>query len=181
MLTKVQGSALLKLARKAIEEALKHKTVKVAATVRKQKAFSQQPGVFVTILKNGELSGSMGYPEGTYQLIDGVIRAARDAAFNDPRFKDVKRNELSKLRLRIDVLSKFKQTSIIGIRPGRHGVYVQYGPFKALQLPEDAKKFKWTARQIVENALRKAGLAREMWKDKNLKIYRFTTKAFEEK
>lgn len=181
MISKAQGRVLLKLARKAVEEALKHKTVKVAATVRKQKAFSQQPGVFVTILKNGELSGSMGYPEGTYQLIDGVIRAARDAAFNDPRFKDVKRNELSKLSLRIDVLSKFKQTSITAIRPRRHGIYVQYGPFKAIQLPEDARKFKWTAKEMVENALRKAGLAREMWNDKNLRIYRFTTQKFEEK
>ncbi|MFH1222264.1 MAG: AmmeMemoRadiSam system protein A, partial [Candidatus Micrarchaeota archaeon] len=176
-----QGNLLLKLARKAIEEALKHKTVKVATAVRHQKIFQQQPGVFVTILKNGELRGSVGYPEQTYPLIDAVVRAARDAAFNDPRFKAVKKSGLQQLRIRIDILSKFKQTSIRGIKPRKQGIYVKYGPFKALQLPEDAKKFKWTARQMIENALRKAGLAPEMWKDKNVKIYKFTTKAFEEK
>ncbi|MBI3037358.1 AmmeMemoRadiSam system protein A [Candidatus Woesearchaeota archaeon] len=181
MLTKAQGSVLLKLARKAVEEALKHKTVNVPVAVRKQKAFSQQPGVFVTILRTGELRGSMGYPEQTYPLIDAVVRAARDAAFNDPRFKAVKKSELRHLRIRIDALSKFKAAAVKSIKPGRHGIYVEYGVFKGLQLPEDARKFKWTAREMVENALRKAGLAPEMWKDKNVRIYTFTTKAFEEK
>ena len=181
MVSKVQGKALLQLARKAIEEALKHKTANVPVAVRKQKAFSQQPGVFVTILRNGELRGSVGYPQDTYLLIDGVIMAARDAAFKDPRFKAVKKNELRQLRIRIDVLSKFQLTRISGIKPGKHGIFIEYGLFKALQLPEDARKYKWTAAETVQNALRKAGLAPELWNGRNLKIYRFTTQKFEEK
>lgn len=181
MLTKAQGSMLLKLARKAIEEAFRHKSVNVPASLRRQKAFSQQQGVFVTLLKQGQLRGSTGYPEGTYPLIDAAKRAARNAAFNDPRFKRLRRAELADVRTRVDVLSKFKQAAVKDIRLGKDGVYIKYGPFKAIQLPEDARKFKWTAKEMVENALRKAGLAREMWKDKHLKIYRFTTKAFEEK
>ncbi|MEK6837620.1 MAG: AmmeMemoRadiSam system protein A, partial [Nanoarchaeota archaeon] len=180
MVTKAQGKTLLRLARKAIEEALKHKTVKVAVGVRKQKALMQQPGVFVTLLKNGELRGSVGYPEGTYPLIDAVVRAARDAAFNDTRFKAVKKSGLQQLKIRVDILSKFKQTSISGIKPRKHGIYVEYGPFKALQLPEDSKKFKWTAKEMIQNALRKAGLAPEMWKDRNVKVYKFSTAAFQE-
>ena len=184
MLTKAQGNMLLKVARAAIEKAFRHKTVFVPPRLRKQKSFLQHPGVFVTLLKKGEsigFRGSMGYPQGTYSLIDGVIKAARDAAFNDPRFKAVKKSELPQLRIRVDVLSKFRKTSIKGIRPQRHGIYVEYGLFKALQLPEDAKKFGWTARETVENTLRKAGLAPEMRNDKNLSIYRFTTQVFEEK
>ena len=181
MLTKAQGAALLQLARSAIEKALKHKGAVVPSAIRKQKYLKQQHGIFVTLLKNGELRGSMGYPEGINPLVDGVIRAARDAAFNDPRFKAVKKSELLQLRIRVDVLSKFKASAVRGIRPGRHGIYVEFGVFKGLQLPEDAKKFKWTARQMVENTLRKAGLAAEMWSDKNVKIYRFNTRVFEEK
>ncbi len=181
MASKAQGSMLLKLARSAIEEAFKHKTVFVPTAIRRLKAFQQQPGVFVTLLKDGELRGSMGYPQGTYPLIDAVIKAARDAAFKDPRFKAVGKNELHQLRIRIDVLSRFKKTNIRGIQPHKDGIYVEFGVFKALQLPEDAKKFKWTAKEAVENALRKAGLAAEMWKDKNVRIYTFMTKAFEEK
>ena len=179
LVSKSQGRALLKLARKAIEEALKRKTVQVPAGLRTQKTFSQQPGVFVTLLKNKELRGSMGYPQGTYSLVDGVIRAARDAAFNDPRFKAVKKSELQQLRIRVDVLSRFRKTEIRGIRPAKDGIYVEYGLFKGLQLPEDARKYKWTARETVEKALRKAGLASEMWNDKNLKIYRFSTQTYE--
>ncbi len=181
MVSKVQGKALLRLARKAIEEALKRKTVQVPAALRKQKAFSQQPGVFVTLLKNSELRGSVGYPQGTYPLIDGVIMAARDAAFKDPRFKAVRKNELQQLRISIDVLSKFKATTVKGIKPRKHGIYIEYGVFKALQLPEDARKYKWTAAETVQNALRKAGLAPELWNDRNLRIYRFTAQRFEEK
>ncbi len=180
MLTKSQGTALLKLARKAVEEALKHKTVEVPLAVRKQKQLQGQPGVFVTLLKNGELRGSMGYPQGTYPLIDGLIRAARDAAFSDPRFKAVKKAGLQHLRIRIDVLSGFRQAGIKSIRPGKDGVFIEYGPFRALLLPEDAKKFGWTARETVKNTLRKAGLASEMWNSKGLKIYTFKTQAFEE-
>lgn len=181
MLTKAQGSTLLKLARSAIEEAFRHKSVFIPAHLRKQKAFAQQHGVFVTLLKKGEFRGSMGYPQGTYPLADAVVKAARDAAFNDPRFKAVKKSELKQLSIRIDVLSSFKATAVKGIKPQRHGIYIEFGVFKGLQLPEDAKKYKWTAREMVENTLRKAGLASEMWNDKNLKIYRFTTTAFEEK
>lgn len=181
MLTKAQGSTLLKLARAAIEAAFRHKSVPIPEHLRRQKTFSQQPGVFVTLLKGKEFRGSMGYPQGTYPLADAVVKAARDAAFSDPRFKAVKKSELQKLRIRIDVLSRFKHTSMKGIRPQKNGIYIEYGLFKGLQLPEDAKKFKWTARQAVENALRKAGLAPEMWKDRNLRIYRFTTQRLEEK
>ncbi|MBI2580686.1 AmmeMemoRadiSam system protein A [Candidatus Woesearchaeota archaeon] len=179
--TKSQGTILLHLARSAIEEAFHHKSVFVPAMLRRQRAFSQQQGVFVTLLKNGELRGSMGYPQGTYPLIDGVIMAARDAAFKDPRFKAVRKSELRQLRIRIDVLSKFQLTRISGIKPRKHGIFIEYGIFKALQLPEDAKKFKWSAREMVENTLRKAGLAPGMWNDRNVKIYRFTTQKFEEK
>ncbi|HLD96963.1 MAG TPA: AmmeMemoRadiSam system protein A [Candidatus Nanoarchaeia archaeon] len=181
MLTKAQGALLLQIARSAIDNAFKHKTVNVPHSVRKSRAFLQKPGLFVTLLKEGQLRGSMGYPQGTYPLVDAVIRAARDAAFNDSRFKKVRKSEMPGLRIRIDVLSTFKEAGVKAINPKKNGIFVQYGPFKGLQLPEDARKFKWTPRQMVENALRKAGLAPEMWKDRNLRIYKFGTKAFEEK
>ena len=181
MITKAQGSALLQIARDAIKEAFEHKTVFVPHHIRNAKAFMQQPGVFVTILKSKQLRGSVGYLPGTYPLVDGVMRAARDAAFNDPRFKKVRKDELPVLRIRVDVLSRFTLTNVKGIKPQKDGIYIEFGLFKALQLPEDTKKFKWTARETIENALRKAGLAPEMWNDKNVKIYKFVTHVFEEK
>lgn len=180
MINKAHGSMLLKLARSAIEEAFSRKSVFVPTHLRKQNAFLQQPGMFVTLLKKGELRGSMGYPEATYPLIDAVIKAARDAAFNDPRFKAVTRNELPKLRIRINILSKFTAAKAASIKPG-NGACIEYGPFRAMLLPEDSKQFKWTGREIVQNTLRKAGLAPEMWKGRNVRIYTFTTQRFEEK
>ena len=187
MITKAQGKVLLQIARDTLKEAFEHKTVLVPHSIRKSKELLQPSGVFVTILKNSQLRGSMGYPPGTYSLVDGVIRAARDAAFNDLRFKSVRSDELHELRIRIDVMSKLaqvkptKQAITKNIRAGKHGVFVEYGPFKGLQLPEDAKKNKWTARECVQKALQKAGLAQEMWKDKSIKIYRFITQVIEEK
>jgi len=178
MVTNAQGSYLLKLARKAIEDMFEHR--KPAVPEKMRKSLSQQPGVFVTLLKNGGFCGSMGYPQGTYPLIDSVIRAARDAAFNDPRFKDVKKSELSSLRIRIDILSGFRKVALSKVKPNR-GLFVEYGPFKALQLPEDAKKFKWSPKGLVQNTLRKAGLAPEMWNDKNISLSCFSTQTFEEK
>ena len=187
MITKAQSRILLQIARDALKEAFEHKTVLVPHSIRKAKELLQPSGVFVTILKNGQLRGSMGYPPGTYPLVDGVMRAARDAAFNDPRFKTVRSDEMHELRIRIDVLSKLAQVKptqqAIGqsIKAGKHGVFVEYGPFKGLQLPEDAKKYKWTAKECVQKALQKAGLAQEMWNDKSIKIYRFVTQVLEEK
>ncbi len=178
MINKAQCKALLRLARKSIEHALKHRTVSVAEAMRKQ--FKQQQGIFVTLLKDGELRGSMGYPPGSYPLADGVVMAARDAAFKDPRFKPVRKKELEQLKIRIDLLSRLIPARISQLRPGRHGAYVEFGVFKGLQLPEDAKKYKWTPKELVQNALRKAGLAPEMWTDKNVKIYKFTTAVIKE-
>ncbi|HIG98671.1 TPA: AmmeMemoRadiSam system protein A [Candidatus Woesearchaeota archaeon] len=179
MLTAAQGQVLLDFARRAIIRALSHRTVSVAQVLREQ--FSGRQGVFVTLLKDGELRGSMGYPEGTYPLIDGIVRAARDAAFIDPRFKPVRKGEMRQLRIRIDLLSRFVQARISQLKPGRHGCYVEFGVFRGLQLPEDARKYKWTPKELVQNTLRKAGLAPEMWNDRNVKIYRFTTRQIEEK
>ena len=180
MLTKAQGILLLRLARSAIIEGFKKQTMHVPESLRKSRAFLQKPGLFVTILKEGQLRGSVGYPQGTYPMVDAVIRAARDAAFKDSRFKKVRQGEMDGLRIRIDILSLFREAAVKSVNPRKNGVFVQYGPFKGLLLPEDARKFKWTARQMVENAVRKAGLAPEMWKSKNLKIYKFSAKAFEE-
>jgi AmmeMemoRadiSam system protein A len=173
------GKFLLKLARHSIERAFAHKSVDIPNST--QKKFSGQPGVFVTLLKKGELHGSMGYPPDTYPLVDSIIHAARDAAFCDPRFKTFKKKDLPLIRIRIDILSNFKKTKMKDIKPGKDGILVRYGPFKALQLPEDEKKFGMTAKIAVQNTLRKAGLASEMWNDQNLDIYKFTTHTFEEK
>jgi AmmeMemoRadiSam system protein A len=186
-LTKEQGKILLEVSRKTMEAVIGRKPVDIPSGLRKQKALSEQPGVFVTLLRGGKLSGSMGYPPGTMPVVDAVIRTTRDSAFKDPRFKNVKAEDLPQVKIRIDILTDFVELEVDEtgnylkkIKAGVDGVMIRKGPFRGIELPSDAKKFKWSAQDAVEKALIKAQLTPEMWNDKHLSVSKFSVQTFEE-
>ena len=54
-------------------------------------------GVFVTINKNNNLRGFIGYAEPVKPAIDATIEVAIAAAFNDPRFNQITEKEFEEL------------------------------------------------------------------------------------
>jgi AmmeMemoRadiSam system protein A len=103
MITLEQGKRLIKLARGSISCYFSGEEVKIDDV---KKEFSEVLGVFVTLNKGGELRGCIGFPEGIFPLYEGVVKAARNAAFSDLRFVPVEKGELKDISIEVSVLTK---------------------------------------------------------------------------
>ena len=136
-------------------------------------------GAFVTVTKRGNLRGCIGHIKGTKPLYQTVEEMAAAAAFDDPRFSPITKDELKDLEIEISVLTPFKQiTDVKEIEVGKHGIYIQKGFYSGLLLPQVATEYKWDRDTFLEQTCRKAGLPSNAWKDKDTKIYIFSADIF---
>jgi AmmeMemoRadiSam system protein B/AmmeMemoRadiSam system protein A len=179
-LTDEERSRLLALARETIEDRLQGKKItqgEGAAGVLKE-----ERGVFVSLHKKGKLRGCIGYIEGRKPLLEAVREMAQSAAFEDPRFSPLRREEMKDLDIEISVLTPLKEVSDINeIEVGTHGIYLTRGFFSGLLLPQVATQYGWDRVTFLEETCRKAGLPPQAWKDKKTRIYIFSADIFGEK
>ena len=139
----------------------------------------QKRGAFVTLHKHGHLRGCIGYIQGIKPLHEAVIDMAEAAAFDDPRFPPVSREELPELDLEISVLSPLKEVKELDeIEIGKHGLYLTLGAFSGLLLPQVATENGWDRETFLEQTCLKAGLPPEAYKDKDAKLYLFSAEVF---
>ena len=172
------GGKLLKLARETIEHEF-DSSKKLEKLDGKQ--FKQTRGVFVTLTENQELRGCIGLPYPTKSIYDAVIEAAKSAAFFDPRFPQVTREELSRIKIEISILTVPQEASVKDIRVGEDGLICNYLGYSGLLLPQVASEYKWSKLQFLENLCRKAGLPKDAWTKKEFKLFKFQAQIFSEK
>jgi AmmeMemoRadiSam system protein B/AmmeMemoRadiSam system protein A len=136
-------------------------------------------GAFVTINKKGSLRGCIGHIKGVKPLYKSVEEMAEAAAFQDPRFPPVTKNELKDLEIEISALTPFRQiTDTSEIEVGKHGIYIERGFYSGLLLPQVATEYGWDRETFLEHTCRKAGLPIDAWKDKDTRIYIFSADIF---
>ena len=139
-------------------------------------------GVFVTLNRNNELRGCIGYVEGIMPLQEAVREMAEAAAFEDPRFPAVNSKEVDNLEIEISVLSPLKEIEYISeIEVGLHGLIVEKGFYKGLLLPQVATEYGWDRDTFLKHTCVKAGLPEETWKDDDLVIKIFSAEIFSDK
>jgi len=181
-----EAEELIKLARKSI------KYFFASGRMMKElapKKYSEKQGVFVTLheFPSNELRGCIGFPNPVIPLWNAVIEASVLAGFNDPRFNELKSDELKKIVIELSVLSvpeeiKEKKEKIPEkIRIGRDGLIVDLNGASGLLLPQVATEWKWNSKQFLEETCIKAGLEKEDWKKKTCKILKFQAQIFREK
>lgn len=103
----------------------------------------RRPGAcFVTLRIDGRLRGCTGCLEATRPLVVDVAANAYSAAFRDPRFAPVAREEYSLLNAKVSVLSPPEDLRVASeaellaqLRPGIHGLILQKGQQRATFLP----------------------------------------------
>lgn len=184
MLTQAQGSKLLKLARTAIEVHFSGKELKYSD---EKKEFKEARGVFVTLTKNKKLRGCIGFPHPIKPLAEAVVEAAKAAAFQDPRFMPLKKEEVDKIKIEISVLTEPQEILVKGedilkkIEIGKDGLIIQFSGFSGLLLPQVAIEYKWSALQFLEATCNKAGLPSNAWMNPNCHILKFQAQIFSEK
>jgi hypothetical protein len=136
-------------------------------------------GAFVTITKRGMLRGCIGHIRAMLPLYKTIEEMAAAAAFDDPRFPPITKNELKDLEIEISVLTPFKQiTDVKEIEVGKHGIYIEKGFYSGLLLPQVATEYKWDRDTFLEHTCRKAGLPPDAWKEKDTRISIFSADIF---
>lgn len=178
-----QGEKLVKFARQSVSSYFSKQEIKPL------EEFKEKTGVFVTILTlKNELRGCIGFPESNIPLGEAIIKAARYAAFSDPRFIPLKQEELDKILFEVSILTKPELIEVKDpneypkkIEIGKDGLIIETKPFKGLLLPHVAVEQKWNSEQFLNHTCLKASLLEETWKEGSCDIYKFQTEMFKEK
>jgi len=181
---KTEQRRLLSLARKVTENELL--SAGHDLSVYQVEPFQKRNGVFVTLLKNGQLRGCIGRIETGETLYRNVIELARSAAFEDHRFDQLTDRELDMLQIEISILTEPREVAgassvekVMKVRPGKDGVVLSANGRRATFLPQ-----VWDTLPIREDFIsdlcRKAGLPRDYWKKNPITLSTYQVEHFKE-
>lgn len=171
-LTEAEGAALLALARAAVEDALfdNQALAKARSRITMTPALTARRACFVTLkikARDGalQLRGCIGTFEADEPAHEAVAAAARDAAFADPRFPPLTREEHRSVVISVSALTPMAPVgSADDIVLGRDGVVLEASGHRALFLPQVAKEHGWTVPELLAQLAEKAGLPRDAWR-----------------
>ena len=169
---------LLELARHAVVEAVSRQQLPVQ--IPKEGVLAERSGVFVTLHVRGRLRGCIGVIEGQEPLGEAIVRCAASAALQDPRFSPLGAEELGELLIEISILSPPAPIQPDSIEIGNHGLLISRGAQRGLLLPQVATEHRLSREQFLEETCRKAGLAREAWREPGTLVFAFTCEVFSE-
>ncbi len=135
---------------------------------------------FVTLERQGQLRGCIGMLEAERPLVEDIVQNAYAAAFRDPRFLPLSKNEIHDLDLHISILSpaeamQFNSESdlLAQLRPGIDGLILQEGHRRGTFLPSVWEQLPDPA-QFLQQLRQKAGLPADYWSN-TIKIARYST------
>ena len=137
------------------------------------KALSSKCGAFVTLTEGGRLRGCIGHFGSDVPLWQTVAAMARDAAFHDPRFKPVTRDEWDSLQLEISVITPLKRIhNISEFQYGKQGIFIKKGWHTGTFLPQVAHEVNWTKEEFLSHCAQdKAGIGWDGWRTAELYTY----------
>jgi len=136
--SKTELGLLIRVARDAISRQVEKKPrlsrKELEESVGKAAAkFMQKRGAFVTLTISGGLRGCIGSIFAQAPLLYAVHDNALNAAFSDPRFLPLSKNELGKISIEVSVLSPLSEVKYSGpadllskLNPHWHGVLLEF-------------------------------------------------------
>lgn len=139
--------------------------------------FKEDRGVFVTLEIEGKLRGCIGNIEPIYTLQKAVRTNAIAAAFDDPRFPRLTKEEFEMIDIEISVLTVPEKSSVDKIRPGIDGVVLKQGVYGATYLPQvwedmpDKEKF-------LSSLCLKGGMSADAWKNEEIEVLTYQVEKF---
>jgi AmmeMemoRadiSam system protein A len=171
------GRALVAIARGAIGAKLGLEADAAPA----HEALGAPGATFVTLFRGGELRGCIGTLQPLRLLRDDVRENAVNAAFSDPRFPPLAREEFDAVSVEVSLLSPSRMLRFASeaellaqLRPGVDGVTLEFRRHRATFLPQ-----VWATlpdpRAFLVELKRKAGLDPEFWSPHlNVGLYEVT-------
>ena len=188
------GKKLVKIARDsiAIKLDLKKANFKDYLSSYQDEILNKKGLAFVTLEtyygSSTSLRGCIGYVEAVAPLKDIVSKAAIAAAFSDPRFPPLSKNEFNNIIIEVTVLTKPQEVNVENrwdlpsyVKVGEDGLIVEYGIlYSGLLLPQVPMEYCWDEETFLAETCIKAGLEPDCWLNKNVKIKKFQGIIFRE-
>lgn len=159
------GTTLLGIARATIADALGS-----AARADESAPRLHAPGAsFVTLTQQGELRGCIGTLAAQRSLLADIKANALAAAFHDPRFAPLQREELNGTEVEVSLLSAIQPIAFASetealatLRPGVDGVVLEYRHYRSTFLPQVWEQLPAPG-MFLAQLKRKAGLPADFW------------------
>lgn len=188
-LTEEHGQILVRLARATIAARLgvaDSGLENIPENERKDPAFQEQRGTFVTLKIRNQLRGCMGCLTPSETILEGVQRNAINAAFNDPRFPQLTVSELEEAEIEISILTnpctlEYSDANdlVAKLRVNIDGVIISKGLARATFLPQVWEQLPRPA-DFLAHLCRKAGLADDDWQGGELDVSVYQVQYFHE-
>ncbi len=185
-LTEKEGDYLLREARKTIQQALFGDKEQKGDDAHLDAVFNQRRGTFVTLTIGGNLRGCIGHIIPQESLIEGIRINAINAAFKDPRFRPLDKEEWKRVKIEISILTDPKPLSysdaddlLKKLRPGIDGVILKKGYHQSTFLPQVWDQLP-RKEEFLNHLCLKAGLNGNEWKRGGMEVSTYQVQAFEE-
>ncbi len=164
---------LKEIALTSIADSLGGKPIAQPTLNSKLSTLNSKCGAFVSLHKQGRLRGCIGHFGEDVPLHEIVAEMARAAAFEDPRFMPVTRDELNDIDIEISVLTPMRRIQNLDeFELHRHGIYIRKGYRSGTFLPQVAYEVNWTKEEFVSHCAQdKAGIGWDGWRDAELYVY----------
>jgi len=144
-------------------------------------------GAFVTLHKtdgatgNRALRGCIGRLTANMPLEETVRAMAKEAAFGDPRFPPVKKEELADCQIEVSALSPMSRCEDTGqIEIGVHGLYLTARGRSGVLLPQVPVEQGWSLDEYLDYISVKAGLPAGSHAAPGAELHTFTAVVFGE-
>jgi uncharacterized protein (TIGR00296 family) len=180
------GVAVVKLARKTVENFFERKKFELIKVERKTLQKKSRAFVTINTYPERKLRGCIGFTS-PFPLYEVVQRAAHTAAFSDPRFPPITKEEITNTIFEVSVLTepeemKCKSNEYVNnIEIGKDGLIVQCDQHNGLLLPQVAVEQNWSPEEFLGQVCFKAGLTPDYIHDKSTKLFKFQAQIFAEK
>ncbi len=182
-LSKPDRATLLDVARASIRHGLRHGQALEVAPADYPETLRPPRATFVTLEIGDQLRGCIGALVARQPLVQDVAAHAFAAAFEDPRFPELRENEFPKLDIHISVLSPPEPLSfssedelLAQLRPGVDGLIIQFRHYRATFLPAVWEQLP-DPYVFLAQLKQKAGLPLDFWSPE-LSAERYTAEYF---
>jgi len=172
--------AMLKIARSSIESIFDN-SKNIDVDLAKFPILNSRKGAFVTLTKNQNLRGCIGYIISNLPLFETIKDAAKQAAIGDSRFPKLTKSEINQIAIEVSILSEpFPMKSYNDIIVGTHGLILSERGRRGLLLPQVPIEHNMNKEEYLSALCQKAGFYSDFWKEKTLDIEMFTANVFSE-
>ena len=177
---------IISIVRKTIEAKLNGKSeINITSYFPYPPVFDSTGAVFVTLELNGQLRGCIGSPVAQTSLLIDLIKNSYNAAFSDPRFSPLTKDEFDNITVSVSLLSnpqkmefKDEEDLLNKIRRNIDGIIIRDGENQALYLPSVWKQLP-DKKTFLNSLKQKAGLSADYF-SKTFEAFNFTANYIQE-